>query len=136
MRASIAEKYLIADKMRAAGKDFENIGNNVNPNKINVLCEKIPPVLLIQQDIADFFAQKIAKIFYKESSINCTNINMEEVFQQVMAFAKLIKGTVKYSFLKEYFSGNLNKVMLKYNRKIDDNRIGLEVLKETINRII
>ena len=42
--------------MRAAGKHFENIGDNINTDKVSVLCEKIPPVLLIQQDIADFFA--------------------------------------------------------------------------------
>ncbi len=56
VHASIACKYLIADKMRAAGKHFENIGDNVDPNKISISLEKIPPVLLIQQDIADFFA--------------------------------------------------------------------------------
>ena len=53
---SIAYKYLIADKMRSTGEYFENIGDNVDTDKVSMLFKKMPPILLIQQDITDFFA--------------------------------------------------------------------------------
>jgi hypothetical protein len=56
VRASIADKYLIADKMRAAGEHFKDVGDNIGSYKVGIVCKKTPPVSLIQQDIADFFA--------------------------------------------------------------------------------
>ena len=56
MHASITGQYLITDKMGATGEHFENIDDNIDTDKVLMLFKKIPPVLVIQQDIADFFA--------------------------------------------------------------------------------
>jgi len=63
--------------MRAAGKHFENIGDNVDPDKISILCEKIPSVFLIQQGIADLFSfdQPQEKILFNKNLKNERDFN-------------------------------------------------------------